>query len=61
MAARRGSKTYLDFVIREYGFEIDFPESVELPEDIDVIRRSFEENQYRALYLLGFKEPEPWI
>ena len=55
----KATKAYLDFVIREYGFENDFDGEPDLPAAADLKRR-FDEDQYRALYGIAFSDPEPW-
>ncbi len=56
---REEKKTYLDFVLKPYGFETDFDDT-ELPDDVARVKESFLSDPVRALYDIGFKGAEPW-
>ena len=53
--------TYLDFILRGNGFENDFSAVGDLPEEVKALKDSFEKDQYRTLYELGFKDATQWF
>lgn len=59
MARPRSKKTYLDFIIREYGFDNDFSEEP-VPDDVAALRDLFEDDQLHALYTIGFSDAKDW-
>ena len=52
--------TYLDFIIREHGFEIDFKD-MQYPEEVESLRASFSNDRIRTLYDISFLDPKPWF
>lgn len=59
MPARKKEERYLEFIIRDYGFDLDFDDSP-LPPEAERLRASFVSDPYKALYGIGFTDAEEW-
>lgn len=55
------SRTHLDFILRPSGFTADFAEEPETDPEVERIRRAFEEDRFKALYDISFREALPWF
>ncbi len=60
MSRSKRQEAYLDFIIREYGFETDFRDEP-LPEEAGKLKDSFLKDPYRSLFELGFTEKKDWF